>query len=181
MILARIILGFLSLQPMTGYDLMRAFQSSASYFWSADKAQIYRTLARLVADGHARVETVPGTDAPDRVVHHLTRAGKDVLDEWLASDPDRQPERDAFLARMFFAGDLDDDALRSVIARRRGETVAARDELRRIRERTPRPDPSADRAGWLRSMTLDHGIRDHDLHIEWLDDLLAGIPKEEER
>ncbi|WP_221583658.1 PadR family transcriptional regulator [Microbacterium sp. G2-8] len=175
MILARIILGFLSLQPMTGYDLMRAFGSSATYFWSADKAQIYRTLATLVADGHARIETVPGTHGPDRAVHHVTPAGRVVLREWLASDPDRQPPRDAFLARVFFAGELDDAALARLIRSRRGDAVAVRDELMELRARTAHPDPRADRAGWLRSMTLDDGIRDHTAHIAWLDELLAEL------
>ena len=61
MILARIILGFLALSPMTGYDLKRHFDSTVGHFWSADKAQIYRTLAQLVADGLAEVETVVGS------------------------------------------------------------------------------------------------------------------------
>ncbi|WP_105567195.1 PadR family transcriptional regulator [Microbacterium halophytorum] len=181
MILARIILGFLAVQPMTGYDLTRAFASSATYFWSADKAQIYRTLVKLVADGYARIETVPGTDAPDRVVHHLTAAGREALDAWLASDPDRQPERDAFLARIFFAGDLDGADLIRVICARRADAISVRDELRGVRVRTPHPDPRADRASWLRSMTLEQGIRDHEAHIDWLDELLAGILEGEKR
>lgn len=175
MILARIILGFLATRPMTGYDLMRAFRSSATYFWSADKAQIYRTLARLVADGHARVETVAGEQAPDRRVHEITASGRALLREWLASDLDRSPERDAFLARVFFAGELDDPGILALIGRRRESAIAARDALGAIREQTPRPDPAHDRAAWLRSMTLDHGIRAHEEHIAWLDELRAGI------
>lgn len=180
MILARIILGFLAVQPMTGYDLMRAFSSSATYFWSADKAQIYRTLAKLVDEGHARVETVPGTGAPDRVVHHLTEAGREALGAWLASEPDRQPERDAFVARVFFAGDLGGAGLTRMLRARRADTIAVLDELRGVRARTPFPDPRTDRAGWLRSMTLEHGIRGYEMHVSWLDELLAGIREEEQ-
>ena len=55
MALARIILGLLALAPMTGYDLKRHFDSSVRHFWWADKAQIYRTLATLVAGGLAEV------------------------------------------------------------------------------------------------------------------------------
>jgi DNA-binding PadR family transcriptional regulator len=58
MILARLVLGLLNLAPMTGYDLKKVFDSSISHFWAADKAQIYRTLTALVADGYATVEVL---------------------------------------------------------------------------------------------------------------------------
>ena len=41
------ILGLLSHQPQSGYDLNRAFTSSVVYFWYADQSQIYRTLTAL--------------------------------------------------------------------------------------------------------------------------------------
>ncbi|MEI3843083.1 MULTISPECIES: PadR family transcriptional regulator [unclassified Microbacterium] len=175
MTLSRIILGFLSIQPMSGYDLMRAFATSAAYFWHADKAQIYRTLARLVDDGLARTEVIAGTHAPDRVLHHLTDEGRLRLRDWLAQPGTPQSTRDAFVARIFFAGELGDAELQSLIAARVAETTAARDALERIRAQTPAADPATDRAAWLRAMTLDQGIREHQEHLAWLERLRNGI------
>ncbi len=45
------ILGFLSMKPLSGYDLKRLFNMSAAYFWPADQAQIYRTLKKLTDHG----------------------------------------------------------------------------------------------------------------------------------
>lgn len=178
MTLSRIILGFLVVRPMTGYDLIRAFGTSATYFWHADKAQIYRTLARLVEEGLARIEVVTGTNAPDRIVHHITDQGSDALQAWLVAPPERQAPRDVFIARLFFAGQLDDDELSALIDARAAEATAARDALMIIRAETPHPDPGSDRSGWLRSMTLDRGLREHDDHLEWLDVLRSGIRAE---
>ncbi|MGW9156012.1 PadR family transcriptional regulator [Microbacterium sp. NPDC055665] len=178
MTLSRIILGFLAVRPMTGYDLMAAFATSAAYFWHADKAQIYRTLAKLVEEGLARTEIVTGTNAPDRVVHHITDQGYEAMRAWLVSPPARQVPRDAFIARMFFAGELDDPELVAVVDARMAEATAARDALRVIRAQTPRPDVRSDRSGWLRSMTLDQGLREHDDHIEWLEALRSGLGAE---
>ena len=50
------ILGLLSYEPQSGYDLSRAFASSVVNFWYADQSQIYRTLDRLEADGAIRQE-----------------------------------------------------------------------------------------------------------------------------
>lgn len=178
MILARIILGFLVIAPMTGYDLMRAFRSSAAHFWRADKAQIYRTLARLVDDGHARAEIVPGEGGPDRVVHEITGAGRDALVEWLASGPARPAERDEFLARVFFAESLDPRVLRRFLAASRDVADASLQALRDVGRDLPETDPATDRGAWLRRMTLEHGIRSHEMHIAWIDELEVGLGTE---
>lgn len=175
MVLARIILGFLSLGPMTGYDLKRNFDSSAAYFWSADKAQIYRTLAALVADGLAETEVVPGDGAPDRILHRITSAGEAALEDWLASPLDRQPERDPFLARLFFAGD-DAHLVRRLVAARRNAVDAFVQELEQVRSDIPEVERNQSPASWLRIQTLEHGIASGRHELTWLDSLLEDSP-----
>lgn len=171
MILARIILGYLSIGPMTGYDLKRHFDSSAAYFWSADKAQIYRTLATLVTDGLAETEVVPGDGAPDRVLHRITPAGRSALATWLDSPLDRQPERDPFLARLFFAGD-DAELVHQLVTARRALASTFVRELEQVRADTPQVDRSENPAAWLRIKTLEHGIASGRQELSWLDSLL---------
>src|SRR3954452_21727325 len=119
MILARLILGLLSLAPMTGYELKKHFDATISHFWNADKAQIYRTLASLVQDGFAAVETVEQAGYPARKVHRITDAGRAELADWLRSPPQPDTEPNAFLGRVFFASQLKDaDAKRLLAARR---------------------------------------------------------------
>ena len=175
MVLARIILGFLSIDSMTGYDLKRHFDSSAAYFWSADKAQIYRTLASLVADGLAETEVVPGDGAPDRIVHRITPAGRDVLAAWLDSPLDRQPERDPFLARLFFAGD-DAELVRRLVTARRTAVEASVQDLERVRAQTPPVDRDSSPAPWLRIQTLEYGIAVGRHELVWLNSLLEDSP-----
>ncbi|WP_035777058.1 PadR family transcriptional regulator, partial [Arthrobacter sp. H5] len=66
MTLSYLILGMLGRSPMTGYDLKKRFDASIGHFWAADKAQIYRTLNKLVADDLAEVVVVPQASLPDR-------------------------------------------------------------------------------------------------------------------
>ena len=165
MVLARIILGLLALAPMTGYDLKRHFDSTVGHFWAADKAQIYRTLAKLVADGYAEVEKVAGTGAPDRQEHRITAGGRVALAAWLASAPERHVQRDPFLARVFFGTDLDADGLRAHFAARREETTAQLADFERMRAGTG----SADRGARFRLATLDNGIAHLRTELAWLD------------
>ncbi|TWD72524.1 PadR family transcriptional regulator [Kribbella amoyensis] len=168
MILQRIILGFLAIGPMSGYDLKRHFDSTANNFWSADKAQIYRTLAALVADGLVAVRKVPGAAGPDRQEHRITAAGRATLHEWLVSELDRQPERDAFLARVFFAGELDAAEVAELLGRRRDAARALLTNLETIRDEAPEPATRAER---VRLATLDNGLRHTRTELAWLDDV----------
>ncbi|MBO0610534.1 PadR family transcriptional regulator [Myceligenerans salitolerans] len=172
MILARIILGLLDLAPMSGYDLKRHFDTTINHFWSADRAQIYRTLARLVDDGLATVETVAGAKAPDRHEHRITERGRAALREWLTSELDRQPERDAFLARLFFAGSLDDAELAGLLARHRAAAREQLDALEAIRASTP---PPADRRARLRITTLNCGLARARAELDWLDEITEEL------
>lgn len=168
----RIILGFLAIRPLTGYDLKRHFDSTVNYFWSADKAQIYRTLAALVSEGLAEARTVPGVGGPSRQEHHITAAGRAALHEWLTSDLDQSPERNAFLARVFFADDLSPAEIAELVEKRRSAARATLATLELVRDSTPEP---SDRAGRLRLATLDSGLRHTRTELEWLDSLMEEL------
>ena len=51
---ARVILGLLSFEPRTGYDIKRVTDRSTRFFWGASYGQIYPELRRLEAAGPRR-------------------------------------------------------------------------------------------------------------------------------
>lgn len=150
---------------MTGYEVKRHCDTTISHFWPADKAQIYRTLSALTSDGLATVETVPGVGAPDRQVHHLTDRGRATLVSWLTSELDHRPERDAFLARLFFSGGLDDAQLGDLLAARQATAQSLLTALELVRDSMPDPP---DRRARLRRATLDNGIAHLRTELDWL-------------
>ncbi|RYV50805.1 PadR family transcriptional regulator [Pengzhenrongella frigida] len=174
MILARLVLGLLNLAPMTGYDLKKVFDSSISHFWAADKAQIYRTLNTLVAEGYATVEVVPQANYPDRQEHHITPAGQAVLLEWLTSEPTPHAAREPFLARVFFAGNLPRAQVLDLLRERRAEAEAM---LTRFTDKRESLRPAeADRARYLTIATLDNGIAHTKAELAWLDTVEQDLP-----
>ncbi|MGO2110386.1 MAG: PadR family transcriptional regulator [Pseudoclavibacter sp.] len=174
MVLARIILGFLAIAPMTGYDLKRHFDETVNHFWSADKAQIYRTLASLVDDGLAAVETVPGRGAPDRQEHRITQAGRAALAEWLASPPERQARRNPLLARVFFGDALGPDDLRARLAAHREAVTATLETFEGVLDEFARED-AHDPGTRLRLATVENGLAHARAELAWVDGLLADL------
>lgn len=85
MALEHALLVSLSERPGSGLELNRRFAGSIGFFWSATHQQIYRTLARMEADGWVAVETVAQDGRPDKKVYSVSAAGRAELHDWLGT------------------------------------------------------------------------------------------------
>lgn len=117
------ILGFLSMRPMSGYDLKKLFDMSAAYFWPADQTQIYRTLKKLVREELIELKEQKKGETVDRKVYAITDKGRaEKLKQLQQNAVDDFISRDLFLMQLFFSGALSreerlgflDDQLRNI-------------------------------------------------------------------
>ncbi len=92
------LLGLLSAQPMTGYELARRFDQSVIHVWHARHSQIYPELRRLEGEGLVHAEDVPrGTHGTKRC-YELTDEGREELERWVAEiEPPARPRDAAYL------------------------------------------------------------------------------------
>lgn len=101
------ILGFLSLKPLSGYDLKKLFHMSAAYFWPADQTQIYRTLKKLAEDGLIELKEQKKGETVDRKIYAITEKGREEsLKQIQQNTVDDFISRDMFLMQLFFSGTL---------------------------------------------------------------------------
>jgi DNA-binding PadR family transcriptional regulator len=77
------ILGLLTYKSMTGYELMKSFNESLSFFWNAQTSQIYRELDTIEKKGWVVSKIIPQDDKPNKKEFTLTNEGKDELNKWL--------------------------------------------------------------------------------------------------
>ncbi|MBD0264347.1 MAG: PadR family transcriptional regulator [Tolypothrix sp. Co-bin9] len=96
------ILGLLSLDAMSGYDIKKKIEVSTSNFWSESYGQIYPILKRLVAEGLATQSVEEQVGKPDRHVYMLTDKGREELQSWLIEPVEPQVERIEILLKLFF-------------------------------------------------------------------------------
>jgi len=179
MSLKHAVLGFLSIAPMSGYDLRKHMEESVAHFWPADQAQIYRTLGHLAADGLVSVTTIPQEGKPDRREHAITDSGLAELDAWLASPVEYVPSREVFLVRLFFVGRLGVDRVRAVLQERADEAR----ELAAVLEQTRDASEQAVAAAGitlslemrLRLATLANGLAHARAELDWTQELLAEL------
>lgn len=156
------ILGLLSHQPQSGYDLNRAFTSSVVYFWHADQSQIYRTLDRLEADGAISTQVIPQSGRPDRRLHSLTESGRAELDAWLMSPLEPNTVKDPLLARVFFAARLGHERVDALLSE-------AEERFRRELEELEAIDIDVvDLDTAMKAAVLRAGIDGTKSQLEWL-------------
>lgn len=173
------ILGFLSFDPMTGYDLKtRCFDEAAGHLWSADQAQIYRTLDKLASRGLVSSRLVPQRGRPDRRLYSITQKGRRALSAWLREPENPSQVRDPFLLHLFLAPGLPDDEITGLLEHAREEYQRrlehlrgpARDELDEWARATGRA-----RDAELRRMTLTAGAAAARSAIDWVDDCIERV------
>lgn len=173
MSLRHTILGFLSIQPLSGYDLKRYFDASVRHFWSADQAAIYRTLADLSAEGLVEQERVAQTTRPDRKVYHLTDPGRAALDAWLATPAPPVARREPLLVKLFFAGRLSPGQLEHLLDVELQSVTAELEGFRQIIDSirdNPGTTDDATLVGPL--ITLTNGVASGVAQRDWLLGLL---------
>jgi DNA-binding PadR family transcriptional regulator len=163
------ILGFLSLEPTSGYSLKQRFDGSVQSFWTATQSQIYRELHALEEDGAALAERLPGAGKPDRKVYSLTKRGREELAKWLAEPLEPLVLRHPLLLKFVFAAELPPAALDAQLARYAEGVGATRREYKgrlASEEIFMLARSARERSVW--QLSIEHGLGWCDAELAWI-------------
>ncbi|MGY0022072.1 helix-turn-helix transcriptional regulator [Streptomyces sp. cg35] len=174
-----VLLALLSYRPRSGYDLRKWVETEGQFVRSrAHHSQIYRLLARMVADGWVTYEVDPREGRPDAKVYRLTPQGRDVLLEWVHSpyDPPSRFQDVDFMARFQFAASLDTAAairlVETELAYRRAQIAQNRHRDRTMRFEDALPELDQEFAQRVSDEMHTYGTASVDRWVEWLERML---------
>lgn len=109
------ILGFLSWQPLTGYDLKKMFAGLTAFYWSGNNNQIYKTLVQLLEEGLVTYEVQYQENSPPKKIYTITEQGLGALREWVLSAPQLPEFRNTFLIQLAWADQLKQAELENLL------------------------------------------------------------------
>jgi DNA-binding PadR family transcriptional regulator len=164
------VLGLVAFGEASGYDLARLAATSVAHIWTPSQSQIYKTLARLAAQGLTQVREIEQRRRPDKAVYKLTRKGRAALRGWL-DDVEDEPAsgRVVFPLKLFFCDFASPgtaqahlDAYRRYLSRRLGHYEQLRDSTRPF---------ASDFPGYV----LLHGIARVNATLAWIDETAAAL------
>ena len=163
------ILGLLSIEPMSGYDIRRASIDALSHFWHESYGQIYPTLAKLAREGLVRLLPRAQDDARARKVYALTPKGRRALSAWRKQTPTSRPFRNELLLKLFTAEALED--VRPHLVELRKAESRRLDEYAAI-ERRIAHDAKGHRSAALWKATVRYGVHRSRAVIAWIEETL---------
>jgi len=172
---ARSILGYLSLQERSGYEIRQATRRNLA--WKVSDGQLYPQLANLHAAG--MIEPAgPADQVHARQRWRLTPAGRRALEAWVLSEAEQLQVRDENLTKLMFADQFGSDAMLALLRRRRAEFAELRQRLLAISPGNDR-QPSDEEVGRLGpGLAHSYGLDFAAFNIDWCDRAIAAVLKQ---
>ena len=171
------ILGLLTQQPMSGYDIKRFLKGLSWLIGSPSGGSLYPVLRALRQEDLVTVEVVPNVDRPPRKIYSVTEAGHQTLQAWIEQPPAANTPLRAFVMRLLLA-DSHSPARLSAHLRQRREQVATHHA--RLVEGLETPGT---RLNPGQQLARDYGLALATAELAWLDitlDWLRDQPLPEE-
>jgi PadR family transcriptional regulator AphA len=176
---AYVILGMVSREPRSGYEIKALVDQTTRFFWAASYGQIYPELKRLAEAG-----LIEGVEAPrgerKRTVYAITAEGEAALKDWLRQAPATYEMREEGLLKLFFAGVLPPAEAADILRWMREHRAGLAERLRALEplaaEKREGDDPYP-------LMVLRAGIEFNDWFAEWcerMEDSLRDPAREKE-
>ena len=100
----QVILGLLSHEAMTGYEIKKRIDSTLRFFWSGSFGSIYLTLNQLEQEGKVTKENI-SLNGREKISYYITEEGKSSLKNWLEKPVEKDELRYETLLKLFFGNE----------------------------------------------------------------------------
>ncbi len=174
-----VILGLLSIEPMSGYDIKSTIDKSIGHFWSESYGQLYPALKKLLEQGLVSCTEDGSGGGRKKKIYAITEEGERSLATWLGSPPAPRFVRNELLLRMFFGDKTDPAVLIGHLRREQGAAMGMASGLSAAADALKRDcanDPAL--PYWL--LTMDLGQRNAKARSEWAAHALEVLAKKNE-
>jgi PadR family transcriptional regulator, regulatory protein AphA len=170
-----VLLGLLTVEPMSGYDLGQTIRESIGLFWNESYGQIYPNLKKLAADGFVGAKTEKQKGKPDRRIYSITKKGRERLANWLAVPPQAEIPRNELLLKLFFGAQLSPQISIGYIERMAESERRSLQLIKQVAEEIARNQQYPDAPYW--KMAARFGEFELEAHLRWAEESLAELKK----
>lgn len=160
------LLGWLSMQPHSGYDLKNLTERYVGEFWYGSFGQIYPLLHQMLDVGLVSVHEERSEKHPPRKVYAITDRGRAEFDRWMHSRPENDLFRSELLLRLFFGHLSDPDVLHGHIAETLQGVKQRLTHFEAIRKKVEADYAESPLLPYM-LITLDRGVTVNKGYVEW--------------
>lgn len=161
MSLRHALLGLLANRSASGYDLLKAFETSLANVWPATQSQVYGELGKLSVEGLLDV-TAEGPRG--RKEYSITASGRAELRHWLVEVEPERVRRSGMLLRVFFLDTLDPAEARDYLVAQAEAAAGTNAGLRAVEANVEWDEGPLSVYGRI---ALEYGLRLSQVQREW--------------
>lgn len=160
-----VILGLLSHEELTGYEIKKRMDTTLKYFWSASYGSIYPALNDLVNRGLAtkREDT---NSKRNKLIYSITENGREYFKKWLSLPIEKDELRYETLLKLFFGSEKgEEQALIHIEAFEK----KIEEELQYLldAEIILKKGLNEDNAHKYYLLTVEFGLKTYQTYLEW--------------
>ena len=171
-----VLLGLLSVESMSGYDLGQMIRTSVGFFWNESYGQIYPNLKRLAAEGCVTAKKERQKGKPDKRIYSITEKGRERLAAWLEIEPQPEIARNELLLKLFFCAQVSPGISIEHVERMMKRERAFLREFRRIElDEISKNEQYPDAPYW--KMAARFGQLELEAHQRWGEETLEDLRK----
>ena len=172
---SEVLLGLLTIQPMSGYDLGSLIRTSVGHFWRESYGQIYPNLNRLAAEGLVTAKTERQKGKPDRRIYSITVKGREQLAKWLAVEPQPEIPRNELLLKLFFGAQVAPEIPIGYLERMVEEERTLLEQFKQAEREIAADKQYPGSPFW--KMTARFGQLELEAHVRWAKETMAELRK----
>ncbi len=174
MLITNAILGLLSYEDLSGYDLKKKIQGNIYFPWSGNNNQVYKALSELLDKNFVVSENIIQNTAPAKKVYSITSEGREQLKNYAKSSFGQIQISKPFLLRLLSAVDLSKDEMLEIIEVYRNQLLI---DISIVKQRQSLADLS--NVYNLENYILDsintNELQTLELELGWLEKLELGL------
>lgn len=125
------LLGILSIQSGSGYDIKKMCDSSIGHFWNENYGHIYPMLQKMEEEELITKEVKQTEGRPAKNIYSITQKGEKELEAWLMVPIEKQPTRSELLLKIFLSKDI---PVKNIIERIQKEKEDSEEGLQKFLE-----------------------------------------------
>jgi PadR family transcriptional regulator, regulatory protein AphA len=169
------LLGLLSWQPFSGYDLKKIILDNDMFYWSGNNNQIYTSLIQLHKNGLVTQEVHYQENLPAKKVYSITESGRIQLREWVISNIELPEYRNTFLIQLAWADLLSTSEIDALLEKYENE-IRVQVDMQQEKARRPAVMPKRTlRERYLWEKVVDHQAQNYQNELKWVRQVRKGL------
>ncbi|MHB1949322.1 MAG: PadR family transcriptional regulator [Gammaproteobacteria bacterium] len=160
------LLGFLSMQDATGYDIKKQMEHSTNYFWRETDSSIYPILKQLLEEGMVSCKIGNEDSGKPKKIYSITEDGYREFLDWLDESPVLEQQRNELLLKVFFGWNLDKKITIDHIKKFQQQSIIIDENYKSIEKKAPSVN-SLNNEQLYQYLTLKAGMAFSEARLKW--------------